>query len=281
MPKIGAHVSTAKSLELSFDRALEIGAECTQIFISPPQQWAHTNHSEDEIERHQEKARKTGVGPNFIHAAYLINLATPNPEHLKRSVDWLIYSQQIAEKLGMAGTIFHLGSYKDTSKEEAMTQVIHSITAILHSSSANLILENSAGAGNLIGDTFPELGQIIQAIKDPRLKICLDTQHAFASGYGIKDEEGIERTLAGFEQEIGLNRLTAIHANDSKTEFNSRRDRHENVGDGLIGLEAFGILINHPKLQQIPFILEIPGQAGGGPDANNVEKLKALRKIKE
>lgn len=277
MPKIGAHVSAAGSLNLSFERAEEIGAECTQIFISPPQQWVHSQHSEEEIEKYRQRAQETKIEPNFIHAAYLINLATPNPDHLQKSVNWLIYSQQMANKFGMAGTILHLGSYKDTSTKRAMAQVIKALRAILDHSATNLILENSAGAGNLVGDSFFELGQIIRRVNDPHLKVCLDTQHAFASGYELRTKEGIEQTLTQFKQEIGLGNLVAIHANDSKTEFSSKKDRHENIGQGLIGLESFRLLINHPNLQNIPFILEIPGEAGRGPDKDNLAKLKLLR----
>lgn len=277
MPKVGAHISAAGSLDLSFDRALELGAQCTQVFISPPQQWAQIIHSDSVIEVYRKRAEETGIHPNFIHAAYLINLATPNPDNLKKSIDWLIYSQKTAEKLGMEGTIFHVGSFKETTEEQALDQVTEIIKRILdQTGEVKLILENSAGAGNLIGDSLTELGQIIRAIDDHRLKVCLDTQHAFASGYDLRNRDGVEEWIQELEREIGIDRLVAIHANDSKTELNSKKDRHENIGQGFIGLEGFRTLINHPKLQNIPFILEIPGEGGRGPDKNNVELLKSL-----
>ncbi|MCL5783911.1 MAG: deoxyribonuclease IV [Patescibacteria group bacterium] len=277
MPKVGAHVSAAGSLDLSFERAQEIGAEATQIFISPPQQWLHSNHTEEEIARYKDQANKTRIEPNFIHAAYLINLASPNPELVKKSIDWLIYSQKVAEKLWAEGTIFHIGSFKDTTEEQALKQVIEAIKTIIKSTgNVTLILENSAGAGNLIGDQFSELGKIIRQVNDPRLKVCLDTQHAFASGYDFRTKEGLKKTLAEFDREVGLANLVAIHANDSKVEFGSHRDRHENIGEGFIGLEGFKNLINHPALQNIPFILEVPGFDNNGPDKNNVQLLKSL-----
>lgn len=276
MPRVGAHVSAAKSLDLSFDRAKELGAECTQIFISPPGQWVQTFHTPGEIREYRKKGETYQITPNFIHAIYLINLASPNPELVQKSISWLIYSQKEAEKLGVEGTIFHLGSLKDTPKEEATVQIIKAIIDILkNSGQAQLILENSAGAGNLVGDNFSEIGKIINSAGDPRLKFCLDTQHAFASGYDLRTKEGLEKTLEELDLRISLKNLVAIHVNDSKTEFNSHLDRHENIGQGLIGLEGFTNIINHPSLQNLPFILEIPGE-GLGPDTNNIKLLKSL-----
>ena len=182
----------------------------------------------------------------------------------------------MAEKLGMKGTIFHLGSFKNSTEEKALKQVIEAIKEILGSSGqVNLILENSAGAGNLIGDSFREIGEIVRRVNDSRVKVCLDTQHAFASGIDVKSQEGLNKTLQEFDREVGLKNLIAIHANDSKTEFNSKRDRHENIGEGFIGLEGFRNIINHPILKDIPFILEVPGE-GSGPDTNNILRLKNL-----
>ncbi len=285
MPSVGAHVSAAVSLELSLERAKEIGAETTQIFISPPQQWAQTNHGADEIKLYQEKSKDTGIKTNFIHGTYLINLGSQDPIHVQKSIDWLIYALDLAEKLGSRGVIFHTGSHKGVGFDKILPQIIKSLNVILgaeRTSESNdrnlpyLILENSAGAGNVIGDKFAELGAILKGVKDPRLKICLDTCHAFAAGYDIKTLIGLKSTLEEFEQEIGLENLVAIHANDSKFELGSNRDRHENIGEGFIGKEGFENLINNPKLKDIPFILEVPGFTDSGPDAENVKNLKSL-----
>ena len=276
MPKIGAHVSAAVSLDLSFKRAEEIGAECTQIFISPPQQWAKTLHSETEIQTYREQAKKTRIGPNFIHGVYLINLASGKPELVQKSIDWLIYSQEMAEKLGAEGTIFHIGSAGSRGQEEAIKQVIKAISQILEHSQTNLILETSAGAGNTIGDTFQELGQIIKGGGDRPVKIYLDTQHIFASGYDIRTKEGLDKVVGEFDKEIGLDKLVAVHANDSKTELGSHKDRHENIGEGLIGKEAFRDILNHPTFKDLPFILEVPGFTNSGSDQDNIKILKSL-----
>lgn len=295
MPKVGAHVSAAISLDLSFERAEKIGAEVTQIFITSPRQWATTTHDEAEIENYKKAQEKSQIGPNFIHGPYLINLGTSNSEHLQKSIDSLTYHMQMAQKLGMNGVIFHMGSHKDRQFEDVFEQVVGSLEKILDSSRdartvyidkletnyssffPYLILENPVASGGNIGSNFQDLGKILKAVGDSRLKVCLDTQHAFASGYDLKTKLGINDVLEEFEEEIGLEKLIVIHANDSKVEYKSFRDRHENIGDGFIGKEGFENLINHPKLKDKTFVLEVPGFSGGGPDLENVQLLKNLR----
>lgn len=289
MPKVGAHVSAAVSLERSFDKALEIGAACTQIFISPPQQWAQTFHDKEEIERYRGKEKKAGIGPNFVHGTYLINLATQDSQNLQKSVDWLIWAMNLAGQLGMEGVIFHIGSHGGAGFEKVSDQICTSLEKIFTRCQPKppsrwsklthyLILENSAGMGGSIGSKFSELGQIIKVIKDPRLKICLDTQHSFAAGYDIKTPTGLKSTLEEFEEEIGLGNLVAVHCNDSKVALGGGKDRHENIGEGFIGREGFKNLINHKALKDIPFILEVPGFSDNGPDRENIEILKLLIK---
>lgn len=283
MVKIGAHVSAAVSLDLAFERAAKIGAECLQIFVSPPQQWAQTKHNSVEIAQFIAQQEKTGIGPNFIHGTYLINLGTQNKEHLEKSIEWLIYGMEMAGKLKMDGVIFHLGSHKGLGFEKIVDQVGESLRNVLRETKrqsvgeTKLILETSAGAGGNIGGTFRELGAILKRVQDDRLKICLDTQHVFAAGYEISSPSGLKAALEEFDTEIGLQNLVVIHANDSKMEFKSGKDRHANIGDGFIGKEGFAGLINQPKLQNIPFILEVPGFGETGPDEENISILKSLQ----
>ncbi len=294
MPKIGAHVSAAVSLDLSFERAQHIGAECTQIFISPPQQWLQAKHNEKEIEKYKQKQKETGIGPNFIHGTYLINLGTQNSELLQKSIDWLVYALNLADKLEVQGVIFHLGSHKGVGFDGILDQVVKSLEQILKQAFGSeaqarrvqddisettpfLILETAAGAGNVIGDKFSELGQILNQVNDPRLKVCLDSQHVFAAGYDIRSASGLDKTLQEFDQQIGLDNLVVIHANDSKVEVGSNKDRHENIGEGFIGRDGFSNLITNQKLKDILFILEVPGFTNAGPDLENIKFLKSLR----
>ncbi len=305
MPKVGAHVSAAGSLELSFERAQKIEAECMQIFISPPQQWVFTKHSDEEIAAFRKAQEETKVGPNFIHGTYLINLAAETPEHLNKSIEWLTYALNLADKLGIKGVIFHTGSHKGVGVDKVAKQVAEAIKKVLASSPLRsnnkqslppydgssssseqsesrsndlpyLILENAANP-NSIGYQFSDLGKILKLVGDERLKVCLDTQHCFGSGYGIETVLGLKDMLKEFDEEIGLSNLAAIHANDSKVEFKSNKDRHENIGEGFIGKEGFTNIINNPQLKEVPFLLEVPGFTDSGPDLENVKMLKSLR----
>lgn len=278
MPKVGAHISAAISLDLSIDRAGKIGAECTQIFISPPQQWVQTKHSAEEIKIYRQKVDKSNIGPNFIHGTYLINLATQNPDHLKKSMNWLTYALNTAGELGIEGVIFHTGSHGGVGFDKVADQIVRSISAILSEveGSPSLILENSAGQGGTVGSKFSELGQIHSQVADDRLKVCLDTCHLFVAGFDIKTKEGLQKTLDEFDLQVGLKNLAAIHANDTKFDLSSGKDRHENIGEGFLGKEGFKNIINHPKLKDIPFILEVPGFSNSGPDKENIDILKKL-----
>jgi deoxyribonuclease-4 len=277
MPKVGAHVSAAISLEFAFDKAQKIGAECFQFFVSPPQQWAFTSHDAKEIDKFKLKALETQIGPNFIHGTYLVNLGTDNPVHLRKSTDWLIYGMKMAEKLGIQGLIFHTGSHKGKGLEGVMDQIVSAIKEVMShiESDTQLILETSAGGGGSIGRNFAELGQILKLVQDDRAKVCIDTAHTFAAGYDWRSD--IEAILEEFDREVGLDNLVAFHANDSKVDFESYKDRHANIGEGFMGQIAFAQLLNHPKLADKPFLLEVPGFSDEGPDRENIEILKKLR----
>lgn len=278
MLKVGAHVSSAGGLYNAFDNALKIEAECMQIFITPPQVWLQITPKPEVVEKYLKAQDETKLGPNFIHGCYLINLASDNPENLRKGIDWLIYSLKTASQLKLTGTIFHLGSHKGRGFEAVKSQIVESLKEILDKTPEDtyLILENSAGTA--IGGRLNELGDLVKEIKNKRLKVCVDTQHAFASGYDLTNQDGVEKLVSEMEETFGVENLIAIHTNDSKTELGSGRDRHENLGEGKIGLEGFRLLVNHPKLKDIPFILEVPGFDDKGPDQKNVDILKGLIK---
>lgn len=275
--KIGAHVSSAGGVDKCIDRAASLGASCCQFFISPPQQWAQTVHSQIEIDEFKKKSQESKIYPNFIHGTYLINLATQNPVNLEKAIDWLVYALDLAEKLGVTGVIFHTGSHGGRGFEAVQRQIIEALSQVLEKSSAEdacLILENSSGGGGSVGANFSELGQIIKGVVSDRIKICLDTCHAYTSGYDIKDH--LDEVLSEFDKEIGPDRLVALHANDCKFELGSKKDRHENIGEGFLGKDGFKRLLNHPKLKDLPFILEVPGFENTGPDQKNVQILQKL-----
>lgn len=282
-PRIGGHVSASGGIENAFINAQKIEAEAFQFFLSPPQMWVKSHKTEAEVQKFRALAVETGISDTFIHGTYLVNLGSQGPEHLAKSVDWLIYALNTAADLEVRGVIFHLGSHKGLGFDKILPQVVSSLKQVLDESKPGsfLLLENSAGAGGNIGSSFKELGEIIRQVNNDRLKICMDTQHTFAAGIDITTDEGLEATLMEIEQEIGLEKLLAIHCNDSKTDFGSGRDRHENIGEGKMGKEAFGRLLKHPKLDHVAFILEVPGvDQKSGPDLENVHILKSLRDLK-
>lgn len=279
MPKIGAHVSASGGLLKAIVRAKDIGAECLQLFISSPLQWAKVSYSAEQMASFREAASKENLTPVFFHAIYLINLATEKKELLEQSKDSLIYYLNHCPPLGSSGAIFHVGSHKGKGLDSAFEQVIHSIREILKQSdpASTLVIENSAGSGGTIGGKLTDISRILEAVGSERLKVCFDTQHAFASGYDWRADEGYDQALQELEHSIGFDRLVAIHTNDSKVECGAARDRHENIGEGEIGRAVFQRLLTDRRLMGLPFILEVPGFDEHGPDAKNIELLKTLR----
>jgi len=276
--RIGAHVSAAGGLDRAIDRALAIEAETIQVFGSPPQTWQHRLPALEQIEAFRRKVRQEAVGPTFLHAIYLINLATDNPANLARSRGALIFDMHLAAQIGALGVIFHVGSHRGRGLAGVFDQIAQTLGDVLAETpeEAWLILENSAGMGGQIGDSFAEIGALIKAAGSARLKVCLDTQHAFASGYDVTTPAGLEATMGEFEREIGLERLVAVHANDSKCPLGGGKDRHENIGQGYIGEGGFRLILGHPAFRDLPFLLEVPGFNGQGPDLENVRILRSL-----
>ncbi len=277
--KVGAHVSTAGGLPTAFKRAQEIGAETIQIFGSPPQSWRRKEPSDEEAAEFRARMAETGIEPVFIHAAYLINLGTPNPELLAKSIDSLSFSVGLCSRSGALGSIFHVGSHKGAGFEAVLPQILSAIGQVLEATpeDAWVILENSAGMGNSVGSKLTELGAMMRGVGSPRVKVCFDTEHAYAAGYDVAHKDGLEAALEELDRELGIANLVAVHANDSKIALGGGVDRHENIGEGEIGREGFEVIMAHPALRDIPFVLEVPGFRGEGPDRENVDILKAVR----
>ena len=277
--KLGAHVSTAGGLSKAIDRAQEMGAETAQIFVSSPRGWAFKPISEDAVTAFRDKAAATGIGPVFFHAIYLISLAAPTEDHLAKSEKALTDYMQAAGALGASGVIFHAGSHKGAGFERVFDQAVRTMDRVLSASPPDvwLMLENSAGMGDHICSSFSEIGRLVRALEAPNVRVCLDTQHLFAASYDVATQGGLERVMEEFDREIGLANLAAVHANDSKTPFGSAVDRHENIGQGHMGLDAFRVIMGHPVFRDVPFLLEVPGEDGEGPDKANLDVLKGIR----
>ncbi len=276
---IGAHVSTAGGASKAIARAEEIGAECMQVFASSPRAWKVPPLAESEVEKFKAESERAGMGPTVVHGKYLCAIGSPDPELVAKSVDALTAELRSAEQLGALGVIFHPASHRGQGFEAALPQFTDAMKKILDDApgEALLMLETSAGSGDHIGSKFNELAQIIKSVGDNRVAVCLDTQHVWAAGFNIADPEGLETTLQQFDDEIGLELLRSVHANDSKKELGSSVDRHDNIGEGLIGEAGFRNILGNKAFADVPFYLEVPGFEKKGPDAPNVEILKKIR----
>jgi deoxyribonuclease-4 len=277
--KIGAHVKTSGGVDRAIDRAQEMGAETIQIFSAAPQAWRRKDYRPEEVEAYRARVAETGIEPAFVHGVYLVNLATDKRENLAKSLDALVHDMNVCHLLKASGVIFHLGSHRGAGYEQVFPQVVESVRRVVEASPQDtwLILENSAGMGGSVGSDFEELGRIVREAGSPRVKVCLDTQHMFAAGYDVKTSDGLEAAMSEFDAEVGLDRLVAVHANDSKCELAGGVDRHENIGEGYIGLDGLQNVMSHPSFADVPFLLEVPGFDNQGPDRRNVDILKGLR----
>jgi deoxyribonuclease-4 len=281
--KIGAHISTQGGLHTAFDRAAAIGAECVQVFESAPQQWGTARLTDEQIDEFRAKAADSALTPILIHGKYLMNLASADPKIFKTSASTLRSSLNIAGRIGAVGVIFHTGSHKGMGLEAVFEQICSAARDVLAETPENtwMIFENSAGQGGTIGSKFEDLGQIIKRIDNPRAKVCIDTCHAFASGYDLSNKAGVEAMVMELDTHVGLANVAAIHCNDSKTDLGAGRDLHENIGEGKIGRAGFEAIVAHKAFANVPLILEVPGYkldgAPKGPDKPNIDLLKEIR----
>ncbi len=278
MPLLGAHVDSSGGLHLAYERAKAMGAEAIQVHPTPPGFWGSPKLDDARIATFKEAAAKHGHPPFYFHAVYLINLAGDDPAMRSRSESTLAGYLKAADDLGINGVIFHTGSHKGAGFEARLPGILEHLRRVLERaspSSARLLIENNAGLGGCVGARFEEIARMLNELGDPRVSVCFDTCHAFASGYDERTPEDVARTLDELDRVVGLEHIDVIHCNDSVTGLGSNRDRHANIGDGQIGEEGFRALLHEPRLARLPFILEVPG-AGGGPDAQQVEVLKRL-----
>lgn len=263
--RVGGHVSAAGGLANAIKNTQNIGGNCLQIFAGSPRSWARKLYSDSEANKFKEELAKKDFNPVFIHALYLVNLGTDNPDLLKKSFDSLLFDLKKGDLIKSAGVIVHLGSHQGRGFESVKSQIVDQISKLLDATTSTpFLIENSAGQKGKIG-SFEEISDIFKEIKSEKLGICLDSAHLFESGKNISDIERFEL----------LDQVKCLHLNDSKTDFDSRNDQHANLGDGKIGLESLSRFINLPQLSSVPVILEVPGELGF-PDAKNISIAKSL-----
>ena len=275
---IGAHVSPAGGLHLAIDRGAELGAESIQIFNQSPRMWRPTAYGEEDFARFRQAREASDVAAVLIHAVYLLNCASEDPEIRSKSLASLTHSLRVGDAIGATAVVLHPGSAKTGDVAAAIARAGGVIAeALAESERCALHLEDTAGAGGTLGRSFDELAALIDAAGGgERLGLCLDSCHLLASGYDIRTIDGLDRTLSACEQSVGLQRLGSIHLNDSLTELGSNRDRHAAPGKGEIGAGGLAVFLSEPRFDGLAVVLET-GSAGGAVTAADIELAHSLR----
>lgn len=274
---IGCHVSIAGGVEKAPERASSLGCETFQIFARSPR-GRGKDINDRQVREFKSEMKRYGFRYFYIHAPYYINLASSNKRIYYGSINALRKDLDDGSRLGARALMTHIGSSKDLGKKKSIDLVVDAIEKILdgYFGSCQFLLELSAGAGGIIGDRFEEIGEILSRVKSKHIiGVCFDTQHVFASGYDIRTRIALNQTLDEFDRYIGLEKLELSHVNDSKTELGSNKDRHENIGKGLLGEKTFELLIHHPKTKHLDLILETP--VGGEIYKSEIGFLKEIR----
>ena len=279
-PLLGAHESIAGGIHTAFARAQQAGCATLQVFVKNNNQWKGKPLTDEDIANYKTAASKSNISPVVAHSCYLINLCAVDAQILEKSRATFFDELQRCESLGIPYFNFHPGAHLGRGEEEGIKRIVESLNLIHERSNGFTtlsVLETTAGQGSAVGYRFEHLRTIIDGVDQPeRMAVCIDTCHIFAAGYDLRTEAEYERTMAEFDAVVGLQRLVAIHTNDSKRELGSRIDRHEHIGKGAIGREGFRLLVNDDRLTDIPKILETPKGEDLKEDRMNLKVLRSL-----
>jgi deoxyribonuclease IV len=275
---IGAHISTKGGLHTAFERAAAVSASAMAIFAKNSNQWKGKILTDDDCALFHEKR---SVQPVLTHASYLINLATTNPLFHQKSIAAMIDELDRAERLGIHAVVLHPGAHMGAGANAGIDQIARSIDQIHRAIPQHRVvtlLETSAGQGSCLGCSFQELGRIQSLVDDKRrVGVCIDTCHVFAAGYDIRTRDGYEQMVEEVETHVGIANVGAFHLNDSKKPLGSRVDRHQHIGKGEIGSDAFGFVLNDPRFARIPKLIETPKNPDNSWDVENLTRLRSLR----
>ena len=278
--KLGAHMSIAGGVHKAVLRGDEVGCNVIQIFSKNASQWKVKPLDPDEVARFKEAGVRTGVAPVLVHNSYLINMASPSTTLWTKSVEAFHVELDRAEVLGVPFVVAHPGSFTDGSEEEGLSAIVRAIDELTHRTAGRrvrILLETTAGQGSSLGWRFEQIRYVFDHVRAPeRLGLCLDTCHIFAAGYDIREAAAFEETVGHLDAVIGLDRVEAIHLNDAKYDLGSRKDRHEHIGKGRIGLTGFRLLLNDPRFRHLPMVLETPKGKEMEEDKENLAVLRGL-----
>jgi deoxyribonuclease-4 len=276
---LGAHVSISGGLHNAFANARAIGCEAIQIFSKNQRQWRVPELSTQAVDAWRQSRKQSGVGAIMIHDSYLINLGDPTLPGAKKAREAFMEEIRRAEALDVPYLVFHPGAHMGKGEGAGIKRIVTGLDLCLAKadpSRVTLLVENTAGQGSVVGYSFEHLRDILEGVSDPsRFGVCIDTCHTFAAGYDIRTREAYDGTLRRFNETVGIKRIKAFHLNDSKGVLGCRVDRHEHIGKGHLGLEAFRLLVNDSRFSSHPMVLETPGD---DPDfRRNLRVLRGLR----
>jgi len=281
-PLLGAHQSIAGGYFRCVEIAKETGCDVVQLFTKNNNQWRAKDISDEDVTLFQEALKSHNIGQPTSHASYLINLGSPADELWQKSIEGMMVELQRAARLGIRYVVMHPGAGVTLCEEDGIARVASAIDEIhrrLPECAAEILLENTAGQGSCLGWKFEHLAEIISATLQPeRLGVCFDTCHAFAAGYDLSQADGYKQMWKTFDKVVGIERIKAIHLNDSKKDLGSRVDRHDHIGRGKIGLEAFRLLLSDKRFRKVPMYLETPKEEENG-EAMDVVNLRVLRSL--
>ncbi len=277
---LGSHQSIGGGVHRAIERARSIESTAMQIFVKNNMQWFARPFTKEEIRAFLEHAQRPELTSVFAHANYLINLAATNPQFYANSLRALAEELTRADQLGLPFLVLHPGAHLGAGEEAGLAKIVQSIDKIfakIPKGKTKIALETTAGQGTCLGHTFEHLSYLIANVREPeRLCVCLDTAHVFAAGYDLTTEAGTKKTFREFDRIVGLQHLAALHLNDSKTARGSRVDRHEHIGNGQIGLDAFRVIMRDRRFRKIPKVLETPKGKELREDVENMATLRAL-----
>ena len=275
---LGAHVSTAGGVDKSPGNGLELGCQTIQIFTRNQRQWKAKPLTDSEVEGFRRELSRCGIGSTAAHASYLLNLGSPEPTVLARSREAFSQELERCRRLGLDFLVVHPGAHLGSGESAGLRAVAASLNRALEQdreACTRILLETTAGQGSSLGYRFEHLAEILSLVQAPeRVGVCVDTCHIFAAGYDLRDASAYHRTLDQLDRILGLSQVKAFHLNDSKRELGSRVDRHEHIGEGLIGAEGFKLLVNDRRFAGTPMILETPG--GEAHYGKNLSRLRQL-----
>lgn len=280
MAILGAHESIAGGLHRAVQRAAAARCDCLQLFTKNNNQWQAKPLTPQQADEFRQALREHGISHPVAHDSYLINLASPDKTLWRKSIDAFVDELQRADRLGLLYVVTHPGAYTTSSLAQGIARVVQALDEVHRQTrgvSVQCLLETTAGQGTCVGWQFEQLAEILARVKDPeRLGICVDTCHVFAAGYPLASKKDYRETMKALDATVGLRQVKMFHLNDSKRELGSRVDRHEHIGRGQIGLEAFRRLVNDRRFTQIPMYLETPKGIEDGVDLD-VKNLTLLR----